>query len=133
MQSVLVVYQNSIVCNSLHHKGQLGSVAAKLAVNLQTCFHSQLVNLVNSFTQPQIFKSKFCFQFFFPLPSAYHNLLWETLYDLKSPLIFVETQNQRLISQCAVCLSSGSRPVVSKGSRNTHYWGHLTSSLLHLC
>lgn len=67
------------------------------------------------------FQIQVLFPIFFSLPSAYHNLLWETLYDLKSPLIFVETQNQRLISQCAVCLSSGSRPVVSKGSRNTHY------------
>lgn len=133
MQSVLVVYQNSIVCNSLHHKGQLGSVAAKLAVNLQTMFPQptgKSGKLIHTTTDFQI---QVLLPIFFPLPSAYHNLLWETLYDLKSPLIFVETQNQRLISQCAVCLSSGSRPVVSKGSRNTHYWGHLTSSLLHLC
>lgn len=132
MEQSLWLFQNSVVSTTLHRKGQLGRVAAKLTVQLQTCFHSQFVNLVNSFTQPQIFKSKFSFQFFF-LPSSYHNLLWETLYDLKSPLIFVETQNQRLISQCAVCLSSGSGPAVSKGCRNTHYWGHLTSSLSHLC
>lgn len=46
---------------------------------------------------------------FFPFvfsPSSYHQLLGETLQDLKSLLIFVETQNRRLISQRAVCLSS---------------------------
>lgn len=55
--------------------------------------------------------------------SFYHQLLRETLYDLKSSLIFVETQNQRLVSQHAVCLSSGTRPEVSNGSRNPALFG----------
>lgn len=61
-------------------------------------------------------------QLFFPpfSPSSYHDLVRETLYDLKSSLIFVETQNQRLISQRAVCSSSGTGSEVSYGSGNAH-------------
>lgn len=65
---ILVPFQNSIVSVTLH-KGQLGGVGPQLTPQLQRCFHSQLLNQVNSLTQPLIFKSNFSFPLFaFLLP-----------------------------------------------------------------
>lgn len=75
-------------------------------LQLQRCFCSQLFNRVNSFTKATDLQIQL-------FPPTYH-LLRETLYDFKSSLIFVETWNQRLASQRAVCLSSGTGPEVSK-------------------
>lgn len=74
-----VPFQNSIVSATLH-KGQLGSAGAQLTQQLQRCFLSQLLNLVNSFTKPLIFKSNVSF------PSLLPPATRETLYDLKSSL-----------------------------------------------
>ncbi|MEQ2245819.1 hypothetical protein ILYODFUR_031864 [Ilyodon furcidens] len=54
-----------------------------------------------------------------------HHLIRDPLHGLKPSLIFVETQNQLLISQRIVCLIRGTGLHISKGDRSTHCWAQV--------